>query len=357
MLMDRGRRAEALQSFAHAVRVQRALVHASPRTSAYRELLITLLLGQAHAMAVNRQAAEAERTLVEARELAERLRADFPAVPHYHELAAAVLTDLANVIRSNPARASEARAILNTAIALQEQLVAMAIAVPEYRSKLAAMCDSLANLLRAQKAFDEAESLYRKELSYQSRLAAEHPQVNAYRFGHGQALHNLADLLRERGRSGEALPLELEAVRELGRVYTSNVRNPEYRMAISYACWTLCALHLDHKDHRAAAAAIAEYLRVEPNGFEESYEAAGFLCRCAQLGREDAAIPAPERAALADSYADQAMDALRMAVRNGFRDAPDLESASVYAPLRGRADFRRLVREIQAMTETTGKSP
>src|SRR5207253_768098 len=204
------------------------------------------------------------------------------------------------------ARTAEARAILNTAIALQEQLVAMAAAVPEYRSKLASMCDSLANLLRAEARFPEAESLYRKELVYQSRLAAEYPQVIAYRFGHGQVLHNLADLLRERGRPAEALPLEREAVRLLGSVYQSNVRNPDYRTAISYASWTLCAILVDRKDHRAAAPAVAAYLRIEPNGYEESSEAAGFLCRCAQLCREDPAVPAIEREALARSYADQA---------------------------------------------------
>src|SRR5207237_4312775 len=105
---------------------------------------------------------------------------------------------------------------------------------------------------RAQKTLAQAESVSRKELSYQPGVAAEHPQVIAYRFGHGQVLHNLADLLRERGRPDEALPLEREAVRQLGSVYQSNVRNPEFRMAISYADWTLCAILVDRKDHRAA---------------------------------------------------------------------------------------------------------
>ena len=357
LLMNRGRRAEALQGYAHAIRVQKALVQASPRTSGYRELLVTLLLSQAGAMAANRQADQAERTLVDARELAQRLRADFPAVPHYHELAASVLTNLANLIRADPARAAEARAILDAAIALQEQVVAMAEAVPEYRSRLASMCDSLANLLRAQHQFPEAETLYRKELTYQSRLDAEYPQVIAYRFGHGQVLHNLADLLRERGRLAEALPMEREAVRLLNSVYQSNVRNPDYRTAISYASWTLCAILIDRKDHRAAESAIADYLRIEPNGYEESYEAAEFLCRCAQIARDDPAVPADRRAALARSYADRAMEALRMAVRNGFRDAKHLESDPTYAPLRNRDDFRRLIDEIRAMTETTGTLP
>src|SRR5204863_7791143 len=132
----------------------------------------------------------------------------------------------------------------------------------------------------------------------------EHPQVIAYRFGHGQALHNLADLLLERKRSDEALPLEQEAVRQLQGVYRTNVRNSDFRTAMSYAHWTLCAIHLARRDHRAATAAVAEYLQVEPNGYEEAHEAAGFLGRCARLGREEPAVPVKEREALARSYAD-----------------------------------------------------
>jgi hypothetical protein len=51
------------------------------------------------------------------------------------------------------------------------------------------------------------------------------------------------------------------------------------------------------------------------------------------------------------------MDALRTAVRNGYRDAKHLESDPTYAPIRARADFGRLVREVQAMTETTNTTP
>ncbi len=239
---------------------------------------------------------------------------------------------------------------MKTAIAIQEKLVAKSPTIPGYLSKLAAMSDSLANLLRSEKAYDEAESIYRKELSYHSRLATEYPRVLAYRYGHGQVLHNLADLLRERVRSDEALPLEREAVRELAIVYESNVRDPHYRTAISYAYWTLCSILLDRKDHRAAAQVVAEYLRIEPNGYEESSEATGFLCRCCRLCRQDSSLPAKERETLARHYADQAIDALRTAVRNGFRDAKLVETAEAFEPIRSRDDFRRIVREVEAMS-------
>ena len=349
LLMDRGKPAEAMPGYAEAVAVQKALVASSPRSGSFRELLVRLLLDQSSAMTGARRPAEAEHTLLEARALIDPLRADHPAVAAYQELAASVYTTLGQTIRRDPARASESRETLKTAIAIQENLVAKSPTIPGYLSKLAAMSDSLANLLRSRNAFDEAESLYRKELTYHARLASEYPRVLAYRYGHGQVLHNLADLLRERGRGDEGLALEREAVRDLTDVYQSNVRDPHYRTAISYAYWTLCSLLLDRKDHRAAAQAVAEYLRIEPNGYEESFEATGFLCRCARLCRQDSALPTNEREAMELHYADQAIDALRTAVRNGFHDVKLIETTETYEPIRSRDDYRRIIREVEAM--------
>src|SRR4029077_18320592 len=81
LLLDRGRRSEALQNFAQARRVQKVLVDTSPGSSSHREVLVTLLLDQANALVADGKAAEAERTLGEARELAERLRVEDPPAP------------------------------------------------------------------------------------------------------------------------------------------------------------------------------------------------------------------------------------------------------------------------------------
>ncbi len=141
--------------------------------------------------------------------------------------------------------------------------------------------------------------------------------------------------MRERGRVEEAITLEREAVERLVGVYRTNVLEPEYRTAASYAYWGLCMLELDRKDHRAAATAIALYQAIEPRGFEEAHEAARFLCRCIVLCREDRAIAAAERRALERSYADQAETALRRAVRFGFLDEQELRTSHTFDPLRG----------------------
>jgi serine/threonine-protein kinase len=356
VLLDRGDRAQALDTYAEAVKVQKALIAASPASSSARELLVSLLTNQANAFMANRQMAAAEASLVEADALVEKLSRDFPAIGRYQDQTATTLHNLANAVRMDPARINQALEIRKRALALQEALVASSPSVPEYLSNLGTICDGLASTLRTQHRLDEAEAPYRKALAAQARLAREHPDVVNYQFGHGQALHNLADLLREQNRPADALPLEQQAISVLESLYRSNLRNPDYRLAISYAYWGLCTIDLDRKDHRSAAEAVAAYQKIEPNGFEEAYESAGFLCRCVQLCRDDATLAAPQRESLARSYADRAMSALQAAVREGYRDVNQLESAPTFEPLRAREDFQRLVRDLKTMISTAGQA-
>src|SRR5260370_14955584 len=101
-------------------------------------------------------------------------------------------------------------------------------------------------------------------------------------------------------------------------------------MCASCSCWGLCGLELERRDYRAAAQAVANYQKIEPRGFEEAHESAGFLCRCIQLCRADQSVAAADREALARSYAGQAMSALATAVRDGFRADQELKTSPIY---------------------------
>jgi len=348
---DMGRWPEAIEDYASAARVQKNLLQNSSATALERERLVSFLIDQAKVYTSHRQPDKGERVLAEALQLARRFRSEFPVAADYDNLVATVLIELSDTIKTDPKRAAEACDQLERALPLIEKLAARYPSESDYVANLAATCSRLADFYRDLKRFERAEALERQELLYQSRLEKEHPGVIAFRFGHGRALHNLADTLRERGRPNLALPLEREAVDRLASIYRENVLDPEYRRAISHAYWALCTLELDRKDHRAAAQAVAEYLRIEPTGYEEAQESAGFLCRCAQLGSADRSIPAAERESLAVSYADQAMSALRTAFRLGFRGALALKTSPTYEPLRGRDDFQRFVREVETRVQ------
>jgi tetratricopeptide (TPR) repeat protein len=351
---DTGRPSESMVYFKKAVAAQKSSTGISASAAGDRERLVTLLIRLATA---DRQQYAAEQTLAEALDVAARLRVDFPSNDHYNGLVAMVLDQFVELKRSDPPRRSEVRDLLGRVAAIRENLVVESPHSPEELTNLAATYDSLAGLCRDWKSLDEAEAVYRKELACRARLAIEHPAVANYRFGHGRLLHNLADLLRERSRPEEALVLERQAVELLRSLYHENLKDPGRRRAFSYACWALCELLLETKDPRGAASAVSEYLAVEPSGYEEALESARFLCRALVLARDDKSIPAAERAGLARSYAERAMNALQIAFRNGYRDGADLKNALTYEPLRGRSDFQFLLHELDSRNEFPTKLP
>ncbi len=342
---------ESMECFDDAVALQKGLIQPGSGTGEDRELLISLIMNQAKTYFANSKPKAALRSLVEAREVAERLNAEFPSNAGYRDLTATLLESEADQMQHDRDRAAMARGLLERAHSIRKSLVAGSPSSRDDLEKLAETCGRLAESWLAAKSFDQAEACQREELTYQSRLHQENPAVPKIRFGRGRALHNLADFLRQRGRAGDALPLEREAAELLSSVYHENVKDEAYRRAVSYAYWTLAELEIDRKDVRAAAKAVSDYLAIEPHGFEEAHEAAGLLCRCIVLCREDQGTSAAERDRLARGFSDQAITALQTAVRSGFRDLDELKSSRVYDPLRDRPEFARVVHDVAAFVE------
>jgi tetratricopeptide (TPR) repeat protein len=351
VFLHKGKWSKALEDFKNAERVQKGLIQPGSGTGEDRERLIKTVINESKAHTAANQPVETERTLVEARDLAEHLRADFPTTPRYQDLAATTLDTLADLIRKDPKRISEARGLLEKALSIRESFAANPDSVPEYFVRMADTCSSLGELFIEEKSFNEAETCERKALLYSARLEKEHPSNLEFRFEHGRARHNLADFLRERGRSGEAMTLERQAIERLVAVYKENVLDPDHRRALSYAYWALCTLELGRGDYRAAAAAVDEYQKIEPGGYEEAYESARFLCRAIPLCLDDQLLSATKRESLARSYADRAIAALETASQNGFHDLKELTTSHTYDPLRGRPEFARILTYVSAIAE------
>ncbi len=193
------------------------------------------------ALADFRHRAEAERALVQAVSLAERLRTDSPSEATYQEVAASTLCDLAEIVQAGAGRTSESLELLKRALVIRDRLVVRRPEDSKALAKLAATQVKLADLHRDLNSIGEAEAFYRTAIGHYSGLSTQHPRVTAYRFGHGQALCKMAGFMRERDRPTEGLTIARESIQRLSDVYNGNVRNSDYRSAISDAYWTLCA--------------------------------------------------------------------------------------------------------------------
>jgi hypothetical protein len=105
---------------------------------------------------------------------------------------------------------------------------------------------------------------------------------------------------------------------------------------------------LELGEHAGAAEAAADLARVayEPAG--DAYKAACFFSRCVPLVEKDAKLPEAQRKELAKTYADRALEALRQAVANGYKDTANMKKDTALDPLRGRDDFQKLLAELEA---------
>ena len=151
------------------------------------------------------------------------------------------LIRLADQMRATRARVPEACELLERARPIEQALVEKQPATAEYRARLAMICCGLAGLLRDQGSVDRAEDLYREELGHWTRLANDGPEPIRCQLRHGEVLHNLADVLRGRGRVDEAIELERDAIERLSAVYRQNVLDQDSRTSLSAAFSTLCA--------------------------------------------------------------------------------------------------------------------
>ena len=66
-------------------------------------------------------------------------------------------------------------------------------------------------------------------------------------------------------------------------------------------------------------------------------------------------MPEAKRKPLGEQYALQAVDYLRHAIKQGFKDVEDLKRNKDFDSLQLRADFKKLIAELEAKNPPTKK--
>jgi hypothetical protein len=103
----------------------------------------------------------------------------------------------------------------------------------------------------------------------------------------------------------------------------------------------------DAGKHAEAAATAADFIKLFPDSAEDHRLTAIMLTRSSALAAKDAKLADADRKRLAETYAARAVQMLRRAVERGWSDIVQLRTGAVFAPLRSRDDFQKLVAEIE----------
>jgi tetratricopeptide (TPR) repeat protein len=277
----------------------------------------------------------------------------FAAGPAFrHDLAAGHSQVAALLERAG--RREEAEQACRGAVRLRTTLAEEFPDRADYRRELAGDHGTLATILWHARRLPEAEAAHRQALRRREELVALFAGNPDYRSELGSCLHNLALVLRDRGDLEEAGRLLEKAVACQRAALKLHPHHPGYRWSCSVHLRTLAQTQVHAGNHRRAAAAAEEALALGPGGWQPDHLFARLLARCASLAEKDDRLPVDRRKELAARYAGRAVELPRAAVGKGFRDAAGLEHDPWLEALRGREDFRKLLREMGEKGKAAG---
>jgi tetratricopeptide (TPR) repeat protein len=290
---------------------------------------------------------QAEAAYGEALALRKQLAADFPSRPEFRQELARSHNNLGNLL-SATGRLKEAEAAYGEALALRKQLAADFPSRPEFRQELARSHNDLGLLLNDTGRLKEAEAAYGEALALQKQLAADFPNQPDLRIDLAGTCVNLAILCNQR-RAFQAAQAYLDEARPHHQAaLKANPRHPDYRQFYRNNLGVLTSANAGLLD-QAGAVRAAEAIRDlgwDPPG--NAYIAARDLTLCIHIVEKHEQLDAEKRQAAVQFYGDQAVALLRDAVAKGFRDAARMKKDPDLAPLRPRADFQKLLAELES---------
>jgi serine/threonine-protein kinase len=352
LLVATGRPKEAEAAYDEALAIQKQLVAVFPSVPAYRSDLTAGLFYLGALRKATGRPREAEAPFRDAVAILKQLAADFPTVPSYRHGLASSQTMLAN-LWSNAGRPKDAEAAFRDAVALLERLVADFPAVPGYKNDLAQSRNDLGVLLADTGRPQEAQAAYRQALALRRQLVTDFPTVPDYQNSLAGTFVNLGLLLAQGKEYNAARRMYEQALPYHRAALEANPRHPYYRRFYRNNRGALAEALVALGEHRAAAAAASQVVAAAVEPADDAYKAAGLLARCVPLAEKDTHLSDPQRRELTQSYSDQAMAALRQAVRNGYRDTAHMEKDAALDPLHSLADFKQVLRELKPQPPST----
>jgi tetratricopeptide (TPR) repeat protein len=403
LLWKTGKPADALQAYEKAQNTYKKLAQGNPAVTKFQDDLaksyghIALLLADTGKPGEALQAYEKEldirRKLVKAN----------PAVTNLQSSLAATLHNMA-MVQANTGRTAEALKGYEQAVAIQKALVEANPAVTQFQTFLANHYTMLGDVLSQTGKPEEALQAFEKARDIRRKLAEANPTVTALQSSLAQILNGMAWVQARMGRTAEALKGSEQARDICRKLAEANPTIPEYQDELATSHDDLGWFHARLKQFPEAFTALDAGLAIRrkladahptitkySNALASSYtyrgwahvlagqpaEAAGDLRRAIELWAKDPAPPMVDRfeharalallaglagdaqsgvpAAEATAFRDQAVAALRDAVKAGWSQADELKEP-YFDALRKRDDFQELVKGL-AVKAAAGDQP
>ena len=194
---------------------------------------------------------------------------------------------------------------------------------------------------------DRGRETFQKALGVAEPLARENPAVIDYREA-VIAIHNdFGHLQLRAGRDAEAAR-SFETALELAKKLPRGTPN---QFSLAYIYRGVAKLRRKEQQTAAALEALQEAVRIgETNPGEKPYSTYELACAralCSTVCVEGQSERTAVKLAASRRYADGAMDALRQAVADGWKNVTWMRADPDLDPLRSRDDFKAVMAELE----------
>jgi tetratricopeptide (TPR) repeat protein len=240
---------------------------------------------------------------------------------------------------------AEAEAECRKALALSQSLVDEDPTVADFRGVLADCHLGLGIVLLQAGKRAEADDECRRARDLNAKLAAENPSA---KFSEWRLAEALGDIVRAFGRAPEAEACYAQAVGIREQLLKEEPTHAWYRYDLAKSSWRRGLALVELGDVAGAAVVARRGLKVSDgllsrSGLHILEPACCHAVLAGLAGRAGSGVSAAE----GEAAAARAMESLRQAIANGFRNANVLRIESALDPLRDRADFKALVAELE----------
>ncbi len=341
-----GQLAEAVESNRLALETYSKLVADNPNDTNLQSEMAYSENNIGHLRLFTGNLAEAMESYRRALAIRQKLVADNPAASHFRLDLGYSHNNIGNLLAAmgHPAEALESH---RRALAIRQKLADDEPAGPQSQIDLATSLNAIGNLLALTGHPAEAVEPHRRALAIRQKLAEAIRRSFQEKNNLADSHANLADALRGLGRIDEALDGYRQAIAILEPMAKSSPAMPAYRSDLASTVRRLGLARDAAGDLAGALAdarqALALFEGLPSRSDVEWYEMACVRSALAALaGRGAPGTSAVE----AEPEAARAMDLLRKAVAEGYRNTAAIRTESALEPLRSRPEFRLLMDDL-----------
>jgi serine/threonine-protein kinase len=343
-----GKADDAVASLHHSLALLDDLARSDPRSVPYQVARAAAWnnLGLVHTFGGQTRAAlEADRRALE---IWERLDRENPGEPEVQNGLAATSGNLGWMLslRDHP---TEALAAYERALAVREKMARENPKVGQYQTEWARILTSLGSLYQTLDQPARARQSFEQAVAIRVKLLGDNPATDL-QMDLAWTYTQFGNLVIATGQADEASRLYRQALDLATKLMATDSADPTLLYIVSATHGGLGRVY--SKEGRPAEAlqslreALAALDRVSSTDLNVLYDRACWLALCSSVVGKGKASLTPAEQAERRKYGDQAMDALRQAVKAGQFSVHDLRTDPDLDALRQRPDFKELVEGV-----------